>query len=130
MKRALLTGCFDVLHLGHIRIIQYAMSMCDELVIAIDGDDKVKKEKGPARPFNSEEDRAAFLTSIKGVDRVFVFYSESHLEKLCEELFPHYRLVGSDWKGKKIVGGEHSKEIIYYDRIPGYSTTNILESNK
>jgi len=130
MKTLLLTGCFDVLHLGHTRIIQYANSLCDRIVIAIDGDEKVRREKGRHRPFNTQEDRKELLDNIKGVNEVYIFHSERDLEILCEELLPNYRLVGSDWRGKKIVGAEHCKEIVYYDRISGYSTTNILENKQ
>ena len=59
-----------------------------------------------------------------------IFFDEEDLERICKEIRPNYRLVGSDWKEKKIVGSEYCKEIIYFDRIPGYSTTNILENNK
>lgn len=130
VKTLLLTGCFDVLHLGHVRIIQFANSLCERLVIAIDSDEKVKIEKGSLRPFNNQKDRKEFLVNVKGVDEVRIFDSKEMLERICKEVAPDYRLVGSDWKGKKIVGEEYCKEIVYYDRIPGYSTTNILEKKE
>ena len=130
MKNLLLTGCFDVVHVGHIRLIQFAKFIADEVIIAIDSDDKVRKDKGLSRPFNNQHIRQEFLESIKGVDKVMIFFDEEDLERICKEIIPTYRLVGSDWRGKKIVGSEHCKEIIYFDRIPGYSTTNILENNK
>ena len=128
MKTLLLTGCFDVLHIGHIRIINYANTVADKVFIAIDGDDKVKKDKGNSRPFNRQEDRREFLENIKGVNEVLIFDSEKELEIICKDLLPDYRLVGSDWKGKKVVGESYCRNVIYYDRIPGFSTTNILEN--
>ena len=126
MKILLITGCFDVLHIGHIKLIEYARSICDNILIAIDSDEKVKKDKGPTRPFNNEIDRKNFLLSLKGINDVLVFKDEKELENICNTIKPEYRLVGADWKGKKIVGGDFCKEIIYFERIPGYSTTRIL----
>jgi rfaE bifunctional protein nucleotidyltransferase chain/domain len=130
MKTLLVTGCFDVLHIGHIRLLKYADHIADEVIVAIDSDAKVKRDKGDSRPFNDQHDRQEFLKSIKGVDGVMVFDSEEDLKRICKEVWPNYRLVGSDWKGKDVVGAEYCQEIIYFDRIPGYSTTNILEKNK
>ena len=129
MKTLLLTGCFDVLHIGHIRLLQFAKFISDEVIIAIDSDEKVKKDKGFSRPFNNQQIRQEFLESIKGVDKVYIFFDEEDLERICKEIRPTYRLVGSDWKDKKIVGQQYCKEVLYFDRIPGYSTTNILEKN-
>jgi D-beta-D-heptose 7-phosphate kinase/D-beta-D-heptose 1-phosphate adenosyltransferase len=127
MKTLLLTGCFDIVHLGHIKLIQFAKFISDEVIIAIDSDDKVKKDKGESRPFNNQRDRQEFLESIKGVDKVHIFFDEEDLERICKEIRPTYRLVGSDWRGKNIVGQQYCGEVLYFDRIPGYSTTNILE---
>lgn len=130
MKTLLLTGCFDIVHLGHVKLIQYAKFISDEVIIAIDSDEKVKKDKGQSRPFNNQRDRQEFLESIKGVDKVIIFFDDEDLEKICKEIKPNYRLVGSDWNGKKIIGGEYCQNILYFDRIPGYSTTNILENRQ
>lgn len=127
MKTLLLTGCFDIVHLGHIKIIQYAKFISDEVIIAIDSDEKVKTDKGSNRPFNNQRDRQEFLESIKGVDKVIIFFDEDDLERICKEIKPNYRLVGSDWMGKNIVGQQYCEKILYFDRIAGYSTTNILE---
>jgi cytidyltransferase-like protein len=129
MKTLLLTGCFDILHIGHIRLIQFAKYTSDEVIIAIDSDEKVKADKGLSRPFNDQHIRQEFLESINGVNKVMVFFDEEDLLRICKEIMPTYRLVGSDWKGKKIIGEQYCKEVLYYDRIPGYSTTNILEKN-
>lgn len=124
----LLTGCFDVLHVGHIHLINYALTISPILYICIDSDKKVKADKGNSRPFNNENDRKYFLTNIKGVDRVLIFNTTKELEDICEIIKPTYRIVGSDWKNKTIVGEKFCENVLYFDRIPGYSTTNILES--
>ena len=128
MKTIWTNGCFDILHIGHIKLFKYAKSLGDKLVIGIDSDDKVKKDKGESRPFNRVEDRKLVLESIRYVDEVLVFNSAEQLENLIKEVFPDIMVVGSDWKGKKVVGSEYSKEVVFFDRIEGYSTTNILKA--
>ena len=130
MKRVLVTGTMDILHIGHIRLLEYSKSLGDLLNVAIDSDDKVKKDKGESRPFNNQNDRKDFLLSIKVVDNVTIFSSEEDLEELCRIYKPDIRVVGSDWKGKKIVGSEYCREIVYFDRIGDYSTSKILGNNR
>ena len=124
------SGCFDILHRGHIELFKYAKSLGDRLVIGIDSDSKVKKDKGESRPFNRSEDRKFILESIKYVDEVLVFNSAEQLENLIKDNFPDIMIVGSDWRGKKVVGSEHAGEVLFFDRIDEYSTTKILENNK
>jgi len=119
-------GCFDVLHRGHIEMLKYARSLGDELVVGIDTDDKVKKDKGEQRPFNSLENRIMVLEAIRYVDRVVTFSSSSDLTSSIKEYEPDYMVVGSDWKNKPVVGEEYCKELKFFDRIEGMSTTKIL----
>ena len=119
-------GCFDVLHRGHIELFKYAKSLGKELIVGVDTDEKVKKDKGENRPFNSLEDRKVMLSSIKFVDKVLDFSSKEELEHVLKLINPDVMVVGSDWKGKEIVGGEHANKIVYFERIENYSTTKIL----
>ena len=123
-------GCFDVLHRGHFEMLKYAKSLGDYLIVGIDSDKKVKKDKGHERPFNNVDDRKFALESIKYVDRVLIFNSRAELEHLIQLLEPDYMVIGSDWKGKEVVGEQHCTELCFFDRIDGYSTTNILEGMK
>ena len=116
-------GCFDVLHRGHIEMLKYAKSLGDILIVGIDTDSKVKKDKGPSRPFNTVKDRKFLLESIKYVDKVVCFSSKQHLE----EYSPDYLVVGSDYRDREVVGSQHSKQVVFFDRIPKYSTTSVLE---
>ena len=120
-------GCFDILHRGHFELFNYAKSLGNYLVVGIDSDEKVSQDKGPDRPYNNLEDRVYALESLKAIDKVMVFDNKEHLEWLVEITKPDILVVGSDWKGKEIVGGQYAKEIVYFDRIGDYSTTDILK---
>ena len=120
-------GCFDILHRGHFELFNYAKSLGNELIVGIDSDEKVAQDKGPDRPYNNLEDRVYALESLKAIDKVMVFDNKEHLEWLVEITKPDILVVGSDWKGKEIVGGNYVKKIVYFDRIGNYSTSNILK---
>jgi D-beta-D-heptose 7-phosphate kinase/D-beta-D-heptose 1-phosphate adenosyltransferase len=121
-------GCFDILHRGHFELFNYAKSLGDYLVVGIDSDEKISNDKGQDRPYNKLDDRIYALESLKAIDKVLVFGNRELLEWLIELTEPDILVVGSDWKGKEIVGGQHAKKIVYFDRIGNYSTTNILEN--
>lgn len=128
MERIVWTnGCFDVLHIGHIELFKYAKQQGTKLYVGIDSDEKVKKDKGPNRPFNILNDRVSMLEAIKYIDKVFVFNNRDHLEGLIKIISPAVMVIGGDWKGKTVVGEQYTKELKFFDRIPGYSTTDILE---
>ena len=120
-------GCFDILHRGHFELFNYAKSLGNYLVVGIDSDEKVAQDKGPDRPYNNLEDRHYALESLKAVDQIYVFDSKDHLEWLVQKEQPYILVVGSDWKGKEIVGGQYAKKIVYFDRVGNYSTTDILK---
>jgi len=120
-------GCFDVLHRGHIEMFKYAKSLGDELVVGIDTDEKVKKDKGKNRPINNLQDRMYMLQSIKYIDRVIPFDSTKDLENTIKWYKPDIMVIGSDWKGKKVIGEMFADKLIFFDRVGDYSTTKILE---
>ena len=121
-----LNGCFDILHHGHFKLIQYAASFGGEVIIGIDSDKRVKQMKGEGRPFHSENERAFNLKQIKGVDDVIIFDSDEMLRKLLERYKPDKFIIGSDYLGKEIIGKEFAKQIIIFDRLDKFSTTDIL----
>ena len=120
-------GCFDVLHRGHIELFKYAKSLGDRLYVGIDTDEKVKRDKGKDRPVNKLNDRKFLLESIRYIDKVFIFNDREDLESLVKMSEPDIMVIGSDWKGKTVVGEQYTKNLVFFDRIEGYSTTNILE---
>ena len=121
-------GCFDVLHRGHFELFNFAKSLGDKLIVGLDSDEKISNDKGKDRPYNKLEDRIYALESLKAIDKVIVFDTRENLELLVSSVSPNIMVVGSDWKGKEIVGGQHAKKIVYFDRIGNYSTTNILKN--
>ena len=127
MKYIWTNGCFDVLHRGHFEMLKYAKSFGGRLVVGIDSDAKVELDKGPRRPFNSEADRKFALESIRYVDSVVIFGSREALESILSVYNPDIMVVGSDWRGKEVVGSRFAGEVEFFDRVEGYSTTNILE---
>ena len=89
---------------------------------------KVKQMKGDSRPVNSQDDRKFILESIRYIDEVIIFNSKEELQGLVKEIRPAIMVVGSDWKGKEVIGSNYAKEVRFFDRIGDYSTTNIIES--
>ena len=128
MKIVWTNGCFDILHRGHFEMFKYAKAFGEQLIVGIDSDEKVRADKGPDRPFNSVEDRKFALECVKYIDEVVIFNSREELEQEIRQLQPDIMVIGSDWKGKTVVGEQYCTELKFFDRIEGYSTTNILEN--
>ena len=129
MRVGFVNGCFDILHVGHIRMFEFAKSLCDYLVVAIDSDDRIRSNKGPKRPFNCVEDRKIMLTSLRYIDEVKSFSTDEELTSLVKSVAPDIMVVGDDYINKRVIGSEHAKELKFYRKIDGYSTTKILESS-
>jgi D-beta-D-heptose 7-phosphate kinase/D-beta-D-heptose 1-phosphate adenosyltransferase len=117
---------FDILHHGHFKLLQHASSFGGQVIIGIDSDERVKQMKGEGRPFHSENERAFNLKQIKGVDAVVIFNSDEMLRELLERYKPDKFIIGSDYLGKEIIGQEFAKQIVVFDRLDKFSTTDIL----
>ena len=120
-------GCYDVLHRGHVELFSYAASLGSKLIVGLDTDERVSKAKGPSRPFNTLEDRQYLLNSISYIDKVVSYTTDEQLESLLVENKIDIMVIGSDWRGKRVIGEELVKNIKFFDRIEGYSTTKVLE---
>ena len=124
--RVWVNGTFDVLHIGHIKLFEFASTL-GKVRVGIDTDDRVKRLKGESRPINNLKDRLEFLKSIKYVDSVVDFSTDEELIKRIKEWNPEYLVIGSDYKDKNIIGGDLTK-VIFFDRIQDFSTTKIINS--
>ena len=124
-------GCFDLLHVGHVRYLQAARALGDALVVAVNGDASVRALKGPSRPVNSEEDRAEVLAALACVDAVTIFH-EDRVSALLRTIRPHLYAKGGDYTldsldaGERAVLAEIGAEIRILPLVPGKSTTSIL----
>jgi D-beta-D-heptose 7-phosphate kinase/D-beta-D-heptose 1-phosphate adenosyltransferase len=126
-KTIWINGCFDILHRGHLELFKFAKQQGDYLVVGIDTDERVKFNKGENRPINNQNDRKFFLECIKFVDKVVLFGSDESLEEAVYFYKPDIMIVGSDYKNKNVIGSQHAKKLIFFDRVGGFSTTKILE---
>ena len=126
-------GCFDLLHVGHIRYLAQAKRLGDFLIIGLNSDSSVKELKGEDRPINSFEDRATLLSAIESVDLVIMF-EEQTPENLIKDIVPDILVKGGDYNIEDIVGyqtviqnGGQVKTLSFYD---GYSSTNYINKIK
>ena len=125
MRKIWTNGCFDVLHIGHIKLLEFAKSQGDYLLVGIDSDERVKKSKGPDRPINCQRDRCEFLRAISVVDEVVVFDSSEGLSNAIKENGIDLIVIGDDYVGKNVIGSEHS-EVLFFEKIQGKSSSILI----
>lgn len=118
-------GCFDIIHSGHIELFRYAKSFGEKLFVGIDTDNRVKTSKGAGRPINSLEDRVNVVSSIKYVDEVVTFSSDTELLERIKTSKASLIVVGSDYEGRKVIG-EELVPVRFFTRIPNKSSTKII----
>jgi D-glycero-beta-D-manno-heptose 1-phosphate adenylyltransferase len=123
-------GCFDILHPGHVRMLEKARSLGDALIVGINSDASVQEIKGPQRPLIPEAERAELLAALAAVDFVTVF-DEPTPRELIAAILPAVLVKGSDWGPDEIVGREEVEaaggEVISIPLEVGYSTTKLIE---
>lgn len=127
MSVIVVNGTFDILHVGHIMLLNTARSMGDYLLVCIDTDRRVKELKGDLRPINNQTDRRTMLSNIKAVDQVEFFDSDEDLINILKAHNPDIMVKGSDYRGKDIVGAEYCKRIEFFERLNEYSTTKTIQ---
>jgi len=123
-------GCFDLLHPGHIRLLEEARSLGDALVVGLNSDASVRRVKGATRPLTPEMERAEILAALASVDFVVIF-DESTPRQIISRLLPDVLAKGADWSANEIVGREEVEQaggrVVSIPLQPGYSTTGILQ---
>ena len=131
-KRIVFTnGCFDLLHIGHIRYLEEAKSLGDILVVGVNSDRSVRGLKGPNRPILPEEERAEILSGLESVSYITIFDESTPLE-LISSLQPHVLVKGGDWTKESTVGKEvverSGGKVVILPFIEGSSTSNLIET--
>ena len=124
--RIFVNGTFDILHIGHLDLLNYAKSLGTHLLVAIDSDRRVKELKGESRPINTVADRRAMLQSLRFVDYVKVFDTTEELIEIIKLYKPDIMVKGSDYQGKSVTGETLIPKVIYYERTE-HSTTKTIQ---
>lgn len=130
-KLVFTNGCFDLLHVGHVRYLQAARALGDALVVAVNGDESVRALKGPTRPVNPEDDRAEVLAALGCVDYVVIF-PEVRVTNVLRAVRPQIYAKGGDYtpeslnKEERAAIDDAGSQISILPLVPGRSTTNIL----
>ena len=123
-------GCFDILHVGHVRTLCQAKALGDVLVLGLNRDSSVKFLKGSGRPVTNEKERAEVMSALQTVDYI-VLFGESTPEKLIRAVKPDFLVKGGDWKKKDIVGSDfvesYGGKAMSLRFVQGYSTTKLIE---
>ena len=132
-KIAFTNGCFDILHVGHVRYLREAKKTADVLVLALNSDSSVRSIKGEKRPLVGEEERAEILAALEFIDFVTIF-KELTPQELIIYLKPDVLIKGGDWPEDKVVGRDDVKKwggrVVLIPEVKGKSTTNIVEKIK
>ena len=122
-------GCFDILHSGHVRIIEFAKSKGDLLILGLNSDSSVKRLKGPSRPVNKQNDRAIVVSALEAVDGVVLFKEDTPLN-LIKIIKPDILVKGADYTTDNVVGREYAGKVVLCPLVKGKSTTNIIKKVK
>ena len=128
MKKIITTGSYDVLHVGHIRLLKYAKSLGDILIVCTDTDRRILERKGAGRPINDLSKRIEMLQSIKHIDQIWTFDSDLRLEDIYKLTKPDILVLGDEYMNKPIVGREFVKEIKFFDVPRETSSTKIINN--
>tara|TARA_B110000008_G_C16977900_1_gene566861 strand:+ start:7585 stop:9009 length:1425 start_codon:yes stop_codon:yes gene_type:complete len=119
-------GCFDILHIGHVKYLEKSKSFGDILILGLNSDDSVRRIKGESRPINSQTERAYILASLKVVDYLVIFNETTPFD-LISLIQPDVLVKGGDYEGEKVVGEEIAKELKLVDFFDNKSTTKIIK---
>ncbi|MCG2676470.1 D-glycero-beta-D-manno-heptose 1-phosphate adenylyltransferase, partial [bacterium] len=123
-------GCFDLLHLGHIRYLREAKRLGDILIVGLNSDNSVRSLKGRERPLVKEKDRTEILSALEVVDYIVIF-DELTPKNLIDSITPHILVKGGDWKREDVVGRDtveaHGGEVVIIPEVKGYSTSALIK---
>lgn len=127
MTKIFVNGTFDLLHAGHVQLLNHARALGTVLLVAIDSDRRVHQLKGSGRPVQNQNERRLILQNLRAVDVVQIFDTDEELEHIICVYSPDIMVKGSDYVNQPIVGEEHCGRIEFYQRINEYSTTQTIQ---
>tara|TARA_R110000782_G_scaffold13413_3_gene39551 strand:- start:3385 stop:3786 length:402 start_codon:yes stop_codon:yes gene_type:complete len=127
--KIVVTGTFDIVHVGHLRMLSYAATLGQYVLVCIDSDRRVAQLKGTARPINTQEERKELLESLRVVSEVRIFDTDQELIEILKEYNADTMVKGSDWNDAYhgYLGQEYCKHTEWFNRIDGYSTTEKIQ---
>lgn len=125
MIRVIVNGTFDILHPGHVALLDFARSQGDHVTVAIDSDRRVRRLKGPDRPINDQNTRQIMLAALRSVDAVKIFDTDQDLIDIISQA--DVMVKGSDYRDQPIIGADLCP-IVFFDRLHEYSTTTQIQS--
>ena len=124
-------GCFDLLHIGHLELLEHARKLGDILIVGLNSDDSVRRLKGPQRPINTQLDRARILAALEVVDYVVIFNEDTPLE-LIQTIKPDFLIKGGDYSPDTIVGSafveSYGGKVIVFPLVHGKSTSDLINT--
>ena len=120
-------SCFDLLHAGHILMLEDSKKQCDYLIVGLQSDPTIDRPDTKNKPVQSLKERQIQLEAIKYIDEIVIYNTENELYDLLKEINPDIRILGSDYKNKSFTGDDLSIKIYYHNRNHKFSTTNLRE---
>jgi D-beta-D-heptose 7-phosphate kinase/D-beta-D-heptose 1-phosphate adenosyltransferase len=129
VRKVWVNGTFDVLHPGHIKLLQYAWQLGDYVCVGLDTDERIRQNKGEKRPIHTLEHRVFAIRSIKWVDEVVTFGTDDELVRLMSAYKPNIHVIGGDYRDQqyKIIGKGIADNLVFFDRVWEYSSSRIVE---
>ncbi len=126
------TGCFDILHPGHVKLLKFVHNFGGYIVVAIDSDERIAETKGTSRPVNTQENRKKVLEALRYVDEVIIFSNEAELELIVKKIQPDVWVLSEECKDKEIIAKKYARRMEINERPPKkkLSTTNIIKKIK
>lgn len=126
-------GCFDILHVGHVRYLKEARNLGDVLIVCLNTDDSVRRLKGPSRPINNQDDRAEVIASLNSVDYVILFNEDTPVD-ILSKIKPDIHTKGGDYDINSLPEAttitNFGGKIVFINLVEGKSTTNIIEKSR
>ena len=130
MKKGFTCSCFDLMHPGHIKMLQDARNQCDYLIVGLQEDPTIDRPKTKNKPIQTMEERYIMVCAIRFVDEVMLYRTEDDLYKYLKENKPDIRILGSDYKGKDFTGKDLDIDIYYHKRDHNWSSTELRKRIK